>query len=52
MKTKEELKAEYLAKHTVGWDKETKEEFNCYVEEDFEIWYQGYEYALKEFKHE
>jgi len=42
MKTKEELKSEYIVKHTKNWDEETKVEYMYELEEDFRIWYNGY----------
>lgn len=42
MKTKEELKSEYISKNTKNWDEETKEKYMYELEEDFKIWYEGY----------
>lgn len=42
MKTKEELKSEYISKNTKNWDEETKEKYIYEVEEDFRVWYEGY----------
>jgi hypothetical protein len=42
MKSKEELKSEYISKNTKNWDEETKEKYIYEVEEDFRVWYEGY----------
>jgi hypothetical protein len=42
MKSKEELKSEYITSHTKNWDEETKEKYMYELEEDFRIWYEGY----------
>ena len=44
----EQLKTEYIASVTKGWDKETFDKYVSNVEEDFQQWYKGYEYAMKE----
>lgn len=52
MKTKDELKANYILAQTKGQDDETKEQYISNIEEDFETWYKGYSFALKELANE
>lgn len=52
MKTKDELKENYILAQTKGWDDETKERYISNVEDDFETWYKGYSFALKELANE
>lgn len=48
--TKGELREYYINSKTKNWDVETLTEYLNYVEEDFVVWYQGYEYAMEEMK--
>ena len=52
MKNIDELKEQYIFKHTKGWDEETKEKYISNVEEDFITWYQGYCEAIKDLSNE
>jgi hypothetical protein len=42
MKIKDELKRNYIKEITNKWDKETLDEYLSFVEDDFEIYYEGY----------
>jgi len=46
----EQLKKEYIASKTKGWDDETKEKYIYEIEEDFKQFYEGYKYAMNECK--
>ena len=48
MKNIEELKEQYVFKHTKDWDEETKEMYSSNVEDDFITWHQGYIQAIKD----
>jgi len=48
----EQLRKEYIASKTKGWDDETKERYIWNVEEDFDSFYEGYKYAMNECKNE
>jgi len=47
MKTKDDLKKEYVFRHTKNWDKETTEKYIYNVLEDFSVFYQGYLEGIK-----
>jgi hypothetical protein len=48
----EQLKKEYIASKTKGWDDETKERYIYEIEEDFKQFYEGYKYAMNECRNE
>ena len=50
MKNREKEETEYIEKHTQGWDEDTLQRFIWNVKEDFNLLWEGYKTAEKEFK--